>query len=95
MYEPFYSIDGACAGVRDEKGAWIFKNGARWDDFLVWQSMQKTPLDLSDRAPYPVPEDSDKSPLDGFLSKADAGTLTQKDINEAVVRMARRLRKGL
>lgn len=43
----------------------------------------------------PTPDDADKSPLDVFLSKADAGTLTQKDINEAVVRMARRLRKGM
>lgn len=83
----FDAVAGACIPK--------FAGNSDYKTFLAWNAAQPVPLDLSDRAPDPVPEDADKSPLDGFLAKADAGTLTQKDINETVVRMVRRLRKGL
>ena len=95
MIETVVRRGGEVQGVLLRGGAQIMKNGDRWEDFLDWNARQPVPLDISDRAPDPVPEDADKSPLAQYVAKIDDRTVTTADDIAAIRRLARRLLKGL
>lgn len=92
MFRVLRNAIGNTAGVqRISDGACMALDNP---SFTTWNAAQPVPLDLSDRAPEPTPDDPDKAPLDVLLGK-DPATWTNTELRGLLLLIAKRIRKGL
>lgn len=74
-----------------------FDDNPHWQEFLTWNSKQPIPLDLSDKAPDPIPDDPDKPPLDTFINKleTDPDGVTVAQMKQALKLLLKRVRRSI
>ena len=93
MYEVI-RIEGRVVGVRRADGAFL-GGSIQNTDFVKWRNalpLEHRP-DISDHPPAPPPVDPDLDSIDALITKDDAGTATNAEKIELVLRAVKRLRR--